>query len=133
MDETTTDTPTPNPTPEPETPNQDQPRGSRILREWGFDVETFEKRAKESLEAARGDFAEIKVALRQAASDTKQVLCDLQRTRGPVATEIKSGFERAWDEIEKAFTRARERMKESQAAAPPAEHQAAPENEAPPQ
>ena len=123
MDETTTETantavtesgPEPH-SAGPETPHEEeQPGSSRILREWGFDVETFEKRARQSLDAARGDFAEIKGTLRQAASDTKQVLLDLQKTRGPVARELKNGFERAWDELERAFARARERMKESQ-------------------
>jgi hypothetical protein len=88
-------------------------KGPRVLREWGFDLEMFQARAKQSIDAARGDLGEVTGTLRQALSDTKQVLIDLQRTKGPVSTELKGGFERAWDEIEKAFHRARQYMRES--------------------
>jgi|SRR5215212_3030296 len=106
MDETST------PNPEPETPREERPRAGGILRDWGFDVDVFQRRAKESLDEARGDLTEVGGALRQALNDTKHALVDLQRTKGPVAAELKSGFERAWDEIEKAFGRARQRMRE---------------------
>lgn len=85
-----------------------------FLRKWGFDVDVFQQRAKESMDQARGDLTEVGGALRQALADTKQTLVDLQRTKGPVATELKTGFERAWDEIEQAFNRARQKMRESQ-------------------
>jgi hypothetical protein len=112
---------TPTPEPEPETPPQEPSKGARILREWGFDFETFQSRAKQSLSAARGDLSEVATTLRDAAADTKRILLDLQKHRGPVATELKGGFERAWDELERAFSKAKERMRESpeaQAAAP---------------
>lgn len=83
------------------------------LREWGFDVAAFEAKAKTSIENARGDLSEITGILRQSMSRTKQALLDLQKSREPVATELKSGFERAWDEIEKAFARARQKVRES--------------------
>lgn len=122
MDETTNPTPDPTPTPDPEAPRQDPRTAARnLLREWGFDVDQFQIRAKKSLDAARGDLSEVTGTLRQALSDTKQVLVDLQRTKGPVATELKGGFERAWDEIERAFTRARERMREQPPTAEKAE------------
>ena len=111
----TTDTPTPEPETPHEEPGQESRRGARVLREWGFDVDQFRSRAKVSLDAARGDLSEVTGALRQAIGETKQVLLDLQRTRGPVAAELKGGFERAWDEIEKAFRNARQRMHEQAA------------------
>ncbi len=107
-----------NPAPEPETPQgepqQEPRRGARVLREWGFDVDQFRSRAKVSLDAARGDLGEVTATLRHAAGEAKQVLLDLHRTRRPVAAELKDGFERAWDELERAFSRARQRMREPQ-------------------
>ncbi len=82
------------------------------LREWGFDVKTFETRAKRSLDSARGDLTEVSGALRQTLTTTKQVLLNLQKQRAPVAAELKKGFEDAWEAIEKAFTRAREKVRE---------------------
>src|SRR5258708_33528002 len=113
MDETT------NPNPEPETPHDERPKAADVLREWGFDFTTFQHRAKQSMEATRGDLSEITGTLRQALANTKQVLVDLERTQRPVAVELKTGFERAWDEIENAFSRARQRMRESQPTAQP--------------
>jgi hypothetical protein len=81
------------------------------LRDWGFDLKTFEVRAKKSLDNARGDLSEINGVLRQALTNTKQVLMDLQRQKRPVAAELKKGFEEAWDAIEKAFARARQKIK----------------------
>lgn len=106
-----------NPTPEQEIPpHEEEPRrGARVLREWGFDVDQFRSRAKVSLDETRGDLAEVTKVVKQTLADTKQVLLELQRNRGPVATELKGGFERAWDEIERAFKAARQRMKEQQA------------------
>ena len=106
MDETT------NPTPEPETPRDERPKGTDFLRDWGFDLAAFQTRAKQSMDAARGDMSEITGTLREAFASTKQVLIDLERTKRPVASELKTGFERAWDEIENAFSRARQRMRE---------------------
>ena len=97
MDDTT------NPNPEPETPHGQRPRAADVLREWGFDLTAFQVRAKQSMDAARGDMSEITGTLRQALASTKQVLVDLERTKRPVASELKTGFERAWDEIENAF------------------------------
>lgn len=107
-----------NPTPEQEIPPQDEePRrgGARVLREWGFDVDQFRSRAKVSLDEARGDLSEVTKVVKQTLADTKQVLLELQRNRTPVATELKGGFERAWDEIERAFKAARQRMREEPA------------------
>src|SRR5258708_31979456 len=112
MDETT------NPTPEPETPHGQRSKTADVLREWGFDFTAFQARAKQSMDAARGDMSEITSTLREALANTKQVLIDLERTKRPVATELKTGFERAWDEIENAFSRARQRMREAKQPAP---------------
>jgi hypothetical protein len=92
-------------------PSPEQKSKTReFLREWGFDVETFEARARRSMESTRG---EVTGALRQTLTTTKQTLLDLQKSRQPVAAELKSGFERAWDEIEKAFAGARRQMRDT--------------------
>ncbi|HSP16585.1 MAG TPA: hypothetical protein VLV78_17705 [Thermoanaerobaculia bacterium] len=82
------------------------------LRDWGFDVETFRKKAEASVDNARGDLSEITGILRQTLSQTKQTLLDLQKSREPVAAELKSGFEKAWNDIEEAFAKARQAMRE---------------------
>lgn len=83
------------------------------LREWGFDLARFETKARKSMENARGDLSEVTGVLRESLKKMKQVLLDLQVAREPVATELKSGFERAWDEIEQAFARARQKARET--------------------
>jgi hypothetical protein len=83
------------------------------LRDWGIDVEKFEERAKESMQNARGDLSEITGTLRHTLVQAKEVLIGLQKSPSPVATEIKTGFERAWREIEAAFAAARQKAKEA--------------------
>ncbi|HEY6895435.1 MAG TPA: hypothetical protein VI258_14765 [Rhodanobacteraceae bacterium] len=83
------------------------------IRDWGFDIEKFEAKAKESITNARGDLSEITGVLRESLLKTNQTLLDLQKSREPVASELRNGFERAWDEIEQAFARARKRVRES--------------------
>ncbi len=93
--------------------NEAESKTRELLREWGFDPVVFEARAKRSLEGARGDLGEVTAALRTAMTSTRQTLLDLHRARRPVAAELKEGFERAWEEIEKAFGAARRKMRES--------------------
>ena len=88
---------------------------SDSLREWGIDVEKFEERAKESIQTARGDLSEITGTLRHALVQAKDVVVGLQKSGTPVAAELKGGFERAWQEIERAFVAARQRAKEAAA------------------
>ena len=89
----------------------------KSLEDWGIDVEKFKERAKESLENARGDLSEITGTLRYTLVQAKDVLVGLQKKGSPAAAELKSGFERAWHEIEAAFRAAREKAK----SAPPDE------------
>ena len=83
------------------------------LRDWGIDVERFEERAKESFQTAKGDLSEITGTLRQTLVEAKDILVGLQKEGAPVAAELKSGFERAWQEIERAFSAARQKAKEA--------------------
>jgi hypothetical protein len=99
-------------------PNPEKNPVADTLREWGIDVKTFEARAKKSLDSARGDMSEINGVLRQTLTRTKQVLVDLQKQRGPVAAELKKGFEEAWEAIEKAFARARQKVREQEPTVP---------------
>ena len=102
---------------------------SDSLRDWGIDVGRFEERAKESLETARGDLSEITGTLRQTLVHAKDIVVGLQKNGAPVATELKGGFERAWQEIENAFRTAREKAKEPKAGAqPPADDEPPPES-----
>lgn len=84
----------------------------KSLEDWGIDVEKFKERAKESFANARGDFSEITGTLRHTLVQAKNVLVDLQSAGSPAATELKSGFERAWHEIESAFRAARAKAKD---------------------
>ena len=86
---------------------------SDSLREWGFDVDKFQIRAKESFDTARGDLSEITGTLRQTLVEAKDVLVGLQRGGAPAAAELKAGFERAWQEIDQAFKAARQKAKEN--------------------
>ena len=101
------------PEPEDKQPDARNKALADYLREWGFDLPTFEARAKKSVEAARGDLSEVTGALRQTMANTREVLVDLQKNRGPVAAELKVGFEQAWNAIEDSFARARQRMREA--------------------
>ena len=94
-------------------PRPDDKRSLSSLREWGFDVEIFQVKAKTSFENARGDLSEVKSVLRQALAETRQTLLDLQKSRKPVAAELRNAFERAWSEIERGFAEARRKMRES--------------------
>ena len=93
---------------------------SESLRDWGIDVEKFEERAKESFESARGDLTEITGTLRHTLVKAKDIVVGLQKNGAPVAAEIKTGFERAWHEIEAAFKAAREKAKEPKPTEPDA-------------
>jgi hypothetical protein len=81
------------------------------LRDWGFDADKFQERAKESMSNARGDLSEITGTLRHTLIQAKDIVLGLQKNGAPVAAELKGGFERAWHEIEAAFKAAREKAK----------------------
>jgi len=89
---------------------------SESLRDWGFDPAVFETRAKQSIENAKGDLSEITGVLREALYRTRQTLLNVQKSGEPVAAELRQGFERAWEEIEQAFARARQRVRDSRSA-----------------
>ncbi len=103
----------------------DEPK--RSLEDWGIDVEKFKERAKESLENARGDLTEITGTLRHTLVQAKDIVVGLQKTGSPAAAELKSGFERAWHEIENAFRAARNHAK----ATPPADDTTTPDPPSP--
>ena len=89
--------------------NKEKKRVSESLRDWGIDVEKFEERARESLGSARDDLSEIAGTLRHTLVQAKEIVVGLQKNGAPVAAELKTGFERAWHEIESAFRAAREK------------------------
>ena len=53
------------------------------LRSWGFDFEVFRSKAKQSIEAARGDVTEASSVMRQALARSKAILFDLQPDEKP--------------------------------------------------
>ena len=83
------------------------------LRDWGIDVDRFEERAKVSFESAKGDLSEITGTLRQTLLEAKDIVAGLQKSGAPVAAELKTGFDRAWQEIERAFVAARQKAKDA--------------------
>jgi hypothetical protein len=88
------------------------------LNDWGIDVDKFKERAKESFAGAKDDLSEIAGTLRQTLVQAKDVLIGLQKGGSPAAaSELKGGFERAWQEIENAFKAARDRAREAKAEA----------------
>jgi hypothetical protein len=89
--------------------SEEEPK--RSLEDWGIDVDKFKERAKESLESAKGDLSEITGTLRHTLVQAKDIVVGLQKTGSPAAAELKSGFERAWQEIENAFRSARQKAK----------------------
>jgi len=91
---------------------------SDALRDWGIDVEKFEERAKESFATAKGDLTEITGTLRQTLLEAKDIVVGMQKSGTPIAAELKGGFERAWQEIERAFASARQKAKEAAAEKP---------------
>lgn len=95
------------------------------LNDWGIDVDKFKERAKESLDAAKGDLSEIGGTLRHALVNAKDVVLGLQTNGAPAAAELRSGFERAWKEIENAFRSARDKAKGPGDPPPPTEPPAA--------
>jgi hypothetical protein len=60
---------------------------------------------------AKDDLSEIAGTLRHALISAKDVVLGLQSNGAPAAAELKSGFERAWKEIESAFRAARDKAK----------------------
>jgi hypothetical protein len=98
--------------------DQEKKSVSDSLRDWGIDVEKFEERAKESFESARGDLSEITGTLRHTLVRAKDIVVGLQRNGAPVAAELKTGFERAWNEIESAFKAAREKARSDETKPP---------------
>lgn len=90
----------------------DEKKGvSESLRDWGIDVDRFGERAKASLADARGDLTEIRGTLRQTLIQAKEVVMALQSAGSPAAAELKVGFDKAWQEIERAFKAAREQAR----------------------
>ena len=96
------------------------------LNEWGIDVDKFKERAKESLATAKGDVSEIAGTLRHALVSAKDVVLGLQTNGAPAAAELRSGFERAWKEIESAFRAARDKAKGGAADSQPADNEPPP-------
>lgn len=113
----------------PETNEPEDKHGA--LRDWGIDVEAFETRAKQSLKDAKDDLAEITGTLRATLVAAKDVVVGLQKSRGSVAEELKGGFERAWKEIDQAFSAARQKVREAREEAPQQASDASPAGEAP--
>jgi len=89
--------------------SEEQKKPSGSLDEWGFDVDKFRERAKESFVNAKDDLSEIAGTLRQTLLHAKDVVSGLQSAGSPAATELRAGFERAWREIETAFKSARDK------------------------
>ena len=93
---------------------ESEKKPAKVLRDWGLDMDAFRAKAKTSLEGARADLSEVREVLQQALTETKQIVLGLQKSGKPAAAEMKSAFERAWNEIEQGFSRAREKTREAE-------------------
>ena len=93
-----------------------------VLRDWGFDLDRFESKLKESGGQARGEWGQAMEVMSEKAAEARKRVHRLRETSKPASQEVKGGFERAWMELENAFARAARRLKET-----PGEEDAAPE------
>lgn len=94
-------------------PEEKEKKGIKdALLEWGFDLDMFESRAKRKKVELNEEYGEVRDVLKQTLDETKQRLVKLAVASKPAAVELKYGFEKAWDELEKAFKKAEEKSAE---------------------
>ena len=86
-----------------------------ILLEWGFDFDRFESRAKKKKSEINDEYGEVREVLKRSLDETKVRLVKLAEASKPAGAELKTGFEKAWAELEKAFTKAEEKIAEDKA------------------
>lgn len=99
--------------PKNEQPEEEKRRAAESLRAWGFDVDVFEARAKESVGGAKDDLKGVMGMLRETLSQARDRVASAAKTTSPATSELKTAFEKAWKDLEEGFTRAGEKMREA--------------------
>lgn len=82
------------------------------LLEWGFDFDIFETRARKTKGELREEYGDVADVLKKTLNETKERLVKLAEVSKPAGAELKTGFEKAWTELEKAFKKAEEKIAE---------------------
>lgn len=94
-------------------PEEKEKKGVKdALLEWGFDLDTFESRAKKKKVELNEEYGEVREVLKKTFDETKERLVKLAEASKPAGVELKAGFEKAWAELEKAFRKAEEKAAE---------------------
>jgi len=99
----------------PEEPKNEQqpPRSIREqLKEWGFDLDVFEDRAKKARGEAKDEYGDVMDKVRDGLAKAKVQLGEVAKASKPAGAELKVGFEKAWSEIVAAVKRAEEKAAE---------------------
>lgn len=99
----------------PEEPKSEQqpPRSIREqLKDWGFDLDIFEERAKKARGEAKEEYGDVMTSVRDGLSKAKVQLGEVAKASKPAGAELKVGFEKAWSEIVAAVKRAEEKVAE---------------------
>ena len=99
----------------PEEPKSEQqpPRSIREqLKEWGFDLDVFEVRAKKARGEAKEEYGDVMDKVRDGLAKAKVQLGEVAKASKPAGAELKVGFEKAWSEIVAAVKRAEEKVAE---------------------
>jgi outer membrane lipopolysaccharide assembly protein LptE/RlpB len=99
----------------PEEPKNEQqpPKSIRDqLKEWGFDLDVFEDRAKKARGEAKEEYGDVMDKVRDGLAKAKVQLSEVAKASKPAGAELKVGFEKAWSEIVTAVKRAEEKVAE---------------------
>ncbi|MFA6956166.1 MAG: hypothetical protein WC538_09865 [Thermoanaerobaculia bacterium] len=99
----------------PEEPkNEQQPSRSirEQLKDWGFDLDVFEERAKKARGEAKDEYGDVMDKVRDGLAKAKVQLGEVAKASKPAGAELKVGFEKAWSEIVAAVKRAEEKAAE---------------------
>jgi outer membrane lipopolysaccharide assembly protein LptE/RlpB len=99
----------------PEEPKNEQqpPKSIRDqLKEWGFDLDVFEDRAKKARGEAKEEYGDVMDKVRDGLAKAKVQLSEVAKASKPAGAELKVGFEKAWSEIVTAVKRAEEKVSE---------------------
>jgi DNA repair exonuclease SbcCD ATPase subunit len=81
------------------------------LREWQAQIEVFRARADQAEAEQKIAYREEIDSLQQRKQGLQQKLEELQESGGAAWDDIKTGVDRAWQELDDALARGRERFR----------------------
>lgn len=76
----------------------------------GAELDKLKARANEVGAGAREQYEERMAALRSQMANAQEHLRELQQSSGEAWDSLKSGFEKAWNDLQQAVAQARERF-----------------------